>query len=327
MGHSVVRGRHKAFEALARRDASRSAGGTVEAAAHVGRAGTVAEALDALVEDYQIHDRASLSILILRLNRYLRPAFGAMRITALGPRDISGYIARRKKRGAANATINRELSALRRALRIMHQRGGPAPCHIPKLPENNARQGFVELEQYRALIRAAPEHIRGLIAIAYHTGLRAGELLSIQRSQVDLLSGVIRLPGASTKNRKPRTVPIYGDMRVWIEQLMSGAGRWLFEYRGERLTSFRTAWRATVERAQMPGLLFHDLRRSAVRNLERAGVPRTVAMAISGHRTAEVYRRYDIVSERDLIDAARAVEEWMNRPRVETIDERKERPM
>jgi hypothetical protein len=57
-------------------------------------------------------------------------------------------------------------------------------------------------------------------------------------------------------------------------------------------------------------LLFHDLRRSAVRNMERAGIPRKVAMSISGHRTEHIYRRYDIVAHRDLADAGARLDQY-----------------
>lgn len=74
---------------------------------------------------------------------------------------------------------------------------------------------------------------------------------------------------------------------------------------GERIQSFYKAWASGCERAGLQGLLFQDLRRSAVRNMERAGIPRKVAMAISGHKTESIYRRYGIISARDLAAAAR----------------------
>ena len=85
---------------------------------------------------------------------------------------------------------------------------------------------------------------------------------------------------------------------------------WVFSRRGRQLGDFRKVWAAACSRDGVPGLLFHDLRRSAVRNMERAGIPRNVAMSISGHRTEAVYRRYDIVNSRDLRTAADRMERF-----------------
>ena len=57
----------------------------------------------------------------------------------------------------------------------------------------------------------------------------------------------------------------------------------------------------------LPELHFHDLRRSAVRNFVRAGVPQHVAMRITGHQTASMFRRYDIVDERDIAEAGEKI--------------------
>jgi integrase len=79
---------------------------------------------------------------------------------------------------------------------------------------------------------------------------------------------------------------------------------------GERLYWFYKAWESACDRAGFPTLLFHDLRRSGVRNMERAGIPRKVAMSISGHKTENIYRRYDIVAERDLFDATARMDQY-----------------
>ena len=78
---------------------------------------------------------------------------------------------------------------------------------------------------------------------------------------------------------------------------------WVFHRKGEPVKSMKRSWRTACEDAGVPGRLMHDLRRTAVRNLERAGVSRSVAMKMTGHKTESVYRRYAIVSEVDLREA------------------------
>ena len=79
---------------------------------------------------------------------------------------------------------------------------------------------------------------------------------------------------------------------------------WVFHRKGKPIKSFRRAWLTACRNAGCPGRVPHDFRRTAVRNLERAGVPRKIAMAMVGHKTESVYRRYDIVTESDLHDGA-----------------------
>jgi len=99
-------------------------------------------------------------------------------------------------------------------------------------------------------------------------------------------------------------VPLTGELRVLLEhrRALRRLDSLLVFHRGDgtALGDFRKIWSARCTAAKVPGLLFHDLRRSAVRNMVRAGVPERVAMALSGHRTRAVFDRYNIVSEHDL---------------------------
>lgn len=229
----------------------------------------------------------------------------------------------RRREGAENATINRELAVVRRAFRLAAKCEPPRVGRIPNiqlLKENNVRTGFLEYETYVALRNELPWYLRPLYVTAYHVGGRRGELTSIQWPQVDLAGNQIRLHGADTKNEEARTLPIYGEMRELIVMAKEIRDQrfpkcpWVFYTdNGERLYWFYDAWKESCLRAGVPHLLFHDLRRSAVRNMERAGVPRKVAMAISGHKTESIYRRYDIVAHRDLVDAATRIEGYLER--------------
>jgi integrase len=138
---------------------------------------------------------------------------------------------------------------------------------------------------------------------------------------VDLNAGLIRLPGAVTKNKKPRTLPIYGDMRRWIEQQRKSCPAeciWLFHGAKKHLVDEHlTGWPEACRRAGEPSLLAHDPRRSAVRNMKKAGLQDLEAMRISGHLTRDVFDRYNIIDEDDLADAGTRLEEYAAKRKLE----------
>ena len=90
-----------------------------------------------------------------------------------------------------------------------------------------------------------------------------------------------------------------------------------------RLRDFRKAWETACEKAGHPGKLFHDFRRSAVRTLERSGVPRSTAMAMVGHKTESIYRRYAIVDEQMHREAAAKLDTWADDQKAKAEAERK----
>ena len=271
---------------------------------------TVAELAEALKADYKANARKSADRLAFSL-AHLLPAFGprlAMQITST---DVTAYSAKRLEAGAAPGTVNRELAALKRmfSLAVKGERLQRMP-YILMLTENNARRGFFEREQFAAVCRRLPAYAQPAATFAYLTGWRLkSEVLPLQWRQVDFKAGVVTLDVGSTKNKDGRTFPMIPELRgvleaqrVATEALQKKTGAiipWVFHWtkRGRPLKGFMKSWRQACLDAGLPGRIPHDFRRTAVRNLERAGVPRSTAMAMVGHKTESIYRRYAIVDE------------------------------
>jgi len=192
---------------------------------------------------------------------------------------------------------------------------------ITKLEENIARQGFLEQDQYERLLEELPLNLKALFLCSYHTGARKNELRRIRWEQVDFEGQLIRLSGGQTKTKKARTLPIYGDMARWLErqrETCPAGCPWVFHgAHGCQVDNHLNGWPDACKRAGLPGLLFHDLRRSAVRNMKRAGIQDRVAMEISGHRTRSIFDRYNIIDVADLQSAGERLEEYALRRKQE----------
>jgi len=227
---------------------------------------------------------------------------------------LRDFIRMRHETGAANGTINRELSLLRPMFNLAKMDGKLRDMpYFPMLQEAALRKGFLEHSSYQKLRQELPEYLRPVLAMGYYTGMREGEILKLRWVNVDLVRAEIRLDPGTTKNDEPRTVPLLGELpeMLRIERERNPQSEFVFIRAGERIGSFYKAWKSAGERGRLNGLLFHDLRRSGVRNLVRAGVPERVAMAISGHKTRAVFERYNIVSSRDLKDAAQKLDAYL----------------
>lgn len=271
---------------------------------------TCNELLDDLLEYGKANAKPStVQIWELIINANIRPFFGHLKAAALTTEKLKDYRRKRLAEGRREATCNRELSTLRLALNRGRKCTPPKVIAVPYFPmvaETNVRQGFLTDEQYERLRDALPDYLKPLFVTGYFTGVRLGELLAIEWDQVDWEQGFITLKAEETKGGRTRAVPILdGDMRsrlVWSRDRAEGSAR-VFHHDGEPIRVFRGAWRTACKLAGVPDLKFHDLRRTAVRNMRRAGVPQVVRMRITGHRTDSMERRYNIVDVEDIKSA------------------------
>ncbi|MEP7353179.1 MAG: site-specific integrase [Acidobacteriota bacterium] len=186
---------------------------------------------------------------------------------------------------------------------------------MPRLDEGPPRKGFFELAEYESMLAALADEIKPVLIFGFATGCRRGEILALQWSQVDFLGRVIRLEPGTTKNKEGRTIPLSEHLvetlkrQSEIRERYHPKSPWVFfrHATGEPLKDFRGAWGAACLKCglwdkakEKPTRLFHDLRRTAFRDLTPAGVPQRVAMSISGHKTRSVFDRYNIVDKEDL---------------------------
>lgn len=290
---------------------------------------TFDEAATDLLNDYTVNRKKSHDHVKRRLDLALTPAFSGKRLIAITTDVIRQYTANRQASGAANATINRELAALKRMFTLAIQAGKlHAKPHIPMLRENNTRRGFFEAEQFEAVKARLPEALRPVVTFAYITGWRVrSEVQGLEWRQVDWEGRVVRLDPGTTKNREGRSFPftaalealLKGQLAVHHQHKKEGrVVRWVFfrmtgpkkgTKKPEPIKNFRRAWISAGKAAGIAGRLLHDFRRTAIRNLERAGVPRSAAMTMVGHKTESVYRRYAIVDAGVLRDAASKIDQ------------------
>jgi integrase len=184
--------------------------------------------------------------------------------------------------------------------------------YIPMLNENNTREAFFEHGDYLALRDALPSYLKTFITFAYKTGWRVLEISSLTWSQVDLERGIVRLKAGETKNDEGRTVYLDEGLeeifiQQWENRKKSGkltSHVFLARNGKDMIKSFGKAWDRACQDAGIGKRLFHDFRRTAVRNMVRAAIPERVAMMVSGHKTRSVFQRYNIVSDADLREAA-----------------------
>lgn len=299
---------------------------------------TVGELLDDLVVHLEVKGAAGLSKARSTL-KAVREAFGHLATREL---DTAGVeLAQRAwlREGKAPATVNRRLELLRQAYRLATKRTPPkalAIPHIPLLTVHNARQGFLSAKEIGRLLAAFEDaDLRDFVEWGAWTGMRPGEVRQLTWAMVDLQARTLQLAPQAAKTRKGRTLALEGPLWTIVERRLARRrlGCELVFHRvskgqpGQAVRDYRRAFRAAVKTARLPAaLLPYDLRRSALRNMVRAGVDVSVVMKISGHRTRSTFDRYNIVDEADVRAAVVTTVDWLGGNRPQNRPHGKARP-
>ena len=276
---------------------------------------TVGELADDLFRDYRINGRKTTDDVQTRWRLHLEPFFGSRRVSEVTSDLVAKYVDHRQNENAQNATINREMAALKRMYRIGMYATPPKVFRLPKFPkltEDNIRTGFLEDAQYKKLIAYCPDlWFRALVEMGRTYGWRISELINLKVEQVDVEARTIRLEPGTTKNKDGREVTMTTSIHGLLAQCVAGKLSEAAVFTrpdGKPVRDFRETWANACKAAGVPGLLFHDLRRTAARNLRRAGIAEGVIMKIGGWRTRSVFERYAIVSQTDIADALKKLE-------------------
>ena len=279
------------------------------------------ELAEDFLTDYRINNRKSLRRAEASVC-HLYECFGGMRVPEITTPKINAYIQTRISEGAENATINRELAALKRMLNLGAKQTPPKVDRTPfiqMLKENNVRKGFFEHGEFLALRDALPEHLKGIVTFAYKVGWRHEEICTLTWARVDLKQGIVRLEPGESKNDEGRTVYLDKELKEvfglqWNrrKKLVTALPYVFLNEKGTaRVKRSDKAWKTACRKAGTGKRYFHDFRRTAVRNMVRAGTPERVAMMISGHKSRSIFERYNIVNDADLILAAQRQEAYL----------------
>jgi integrase len=287
-----------------------------------------------LLEWYLDHPKAKRKKTYLRdieMSRILREHFGSRPAREIKPTDIETFQDRmletpcKRGRPYKPATVNRFVTLFKRVynLAIRDDMVEKNPCwKVPLLPERNIRDRIVSPEEFETLQNELPEYIV-ILSLGYFLGMREGEILNLREKQIHFYEGgegegYIKLYDSETKSGEGREIPFGSLMGKLLRDHLTrqenrDPERFLFTTeKGNLLGNFRRGFQRACKRAGIKGLCFHDFRHTAITNMRKAEVNVSVIMAISGHKTMAMFKRYNRIDLNDGREAMRKLEVYLS---------------
>ncbi len=262
--------------------------------------------------------------------KFFENHFGEILVEDIKPSMVETYRQERLKQTSfrgknptrhkvAPATVNKEAATLKRMfnLAIREDLADKNPCwKVEKLREDNARTRILSKDEYERLIAELPQNGRDVVVTAYYTGMRAGEILNLTWDRVHLDEGYVQLEAEDTKTRKARRIYLHQEVVEILQRLRKVRHlqhRYVFTYEGHRQKSVQTCFTNACRRAGIEDFRFHDLRHTFNTMMRKAGVPQSVIMQLTGHRTSAMFERYNTVDEEDAMEALKRLNRFLDR--------------
>lgn len=282
------------------------------------------EDLERAIEAHYLENNKTASLATAKhcLKR-VKDFFPYHRLVDITTERVDEFKKDRLAEGAERSTVNRHLAYLRLGFNLLVEKKQISAARVPtirNLEGENVREGFINVADFEAIMekidpRVSPAAL-DLIRFLYNSGWRSGAARTLPWRYVDMEERLITLPntGDHGNKKKARVLSLSGELWEILERRLKDRRPdclFVFHRNGKPIKTFRRAWDSACTDAGRPGLVPHDMRRSAIRNFRKAGVPETVGMALSGHRTNSVFKRYDIIDTEDVQQAVAKVQSYL----------------
>ncbi|MFC1876681.1 tyrosine-type recombinase/integrase [Thermodesulfobacteriota bacterium] len=273
---------------------------------------------------------ASYDIIKINLRKF-NQVFGNRLVRDITPADLQNYQEQRKREGKAPGTIDHEIGKAKTMINKARENDlvtGKTKKAFDRIKKtlvsgSDVRDRILSKDEFEALVEHSRNYLKGMVIMAYYTGMRRGEILALTWGHVDLEARVIRLEATDTKSGKPREVPVCEELHKYLDSIKkkrAGKHKHVFLYRGKPIKGdVRASLKIACQKAGISygrfvknGFIFHDLRHTFNTNMRKAGVQESVIMDITGHTTREMFDRYNTVDKEDRQNALEMLQKFIN---------------